>query len=61
MKAAVKMLRVMMELWIPHGPSFFCLTFNSEVGYGWPVLSVMEEQWAMYGAWLWFALVKGSQ
>lgn len=52
LKVAIEMIRVMMDSWMPHSPSFYHLTFNGKVGYGWPVPSTIEDQQAMYGAWL---------
>lgn len=33
----------------PHSPSFDCLTFDGEIGYGLLVSGAMHEHWAKYG------------
>lgn len=60
-KVVMEILRIMLELCMPYGPSFQCLLFDSKVGYGCPASSETEAQKVIYGAWLWFSFVKGSQ
>lgn len=47
-----------METWTPHGLSLSCVTFDGEVGYGFLVIRAIDEQWAIYGACIWFVLEK---
>lgn len=60
-KAAQKVLRVLVEMWTPHGPNLDSVTFDGEVGYELPVARVTDEQKERCGLRYFFALKKGAE
>lgn len=59
MVVVYEFLRVLIDTWAPYGPILDCLTFNGEVGYGFPMSAMTDEQRDEYGPWLYLMLEKG--